>query len=109
MKFPEINFPISKELYYRLNTLTIDPKIDLEKLCFCSIGTDNNGRHSIFWFKEVFIKDGEYFAQAAMMMDAIESYDTTKTIMDALAAKMKAEGIPVKRKLERLVEDEGNS
>lgn len=88
---------LSKDFYHELNTLTIDPKVDLEKLRYLSIVTGKSGNHAIFWFKEVYKRGQGFFARVEMLGEPVQSHDVAVCIMNELAARLQNAGVPIKR------------
>lgn len=93
----EIELTLSEDFYHHLNTLTIDPKIELEKLHYLSIVTGNTGQHGVFWFKKVYIRDGAHYARAQLMFPVVGDKAIAVKLMDELANLLKESGIPIKR------------
>lgn len=93
----ETELTLSEDFYHELNTLTIDPKIELEKLHYLSIVTGKNENHAIFWFKEVYTRGQGFFARAEMLGAPMKSHDLAVSMMNELAVQLKNVGIPIKR------------
>ncbi|MEG0258452.1 MAG: hypothetical protein RR595_05690 [Lysinibacillus sp.] len=93
----EIELTLTEDFYYKLNALTIDPKIDLEKLRYMSIVESSKKRYGIFWFKDIYTRGGRYLAKAQLMFPVVESRKVANAILDGLAAKLIADGLPIKR------------
>lgn len=93
----EIELTLSEDFYYNLNALTIDPKVDLEKLRYMSVVESREKRYGIFWFKKIYMRDGGYFAKAQLMFPLVESRELANEIIDGLAEHLKASGLPIKR------------
>lgn len=92
----ELELTLSEDFYHHLNALTIDPKVELEKLYYLSIVTGFTG-YGVFWFKEVYIRDRVHYARAQLMFPVIESHEIAVKLMDALANRLLEAGIPIKR------------
>lgn len=97
IKENETELTLSEDFYHELNTLTIDPKVDLEKLRYLSIITGRNGNHAIFWFKEVYTRGQGFFARAEMLGESVQSHDVAVRMMNELAARLQNAGVPIKR------------
>lgn len=97
IKENETELTLSEDFYHELNTLTIDPKVDLEKLRYLSIITGRNGNHAIFWFKEVYTRGQGFFARAEMLGEPVQSHDVAVRMMNKLAARLQNAGVPIKR------------
>lgn len=97
IKVNETVLTLSEDFYHELNTLTIDPKVDLEKLHYLSIVTGRNGNHAIFWFKEVCKRDEGFFARAEMLGKPVQSHDVAVSMMNELAARLQNADVPIKR------------
>ncbi|WP_036217084.1 hypothetical protein [Lysinibacillus sphaericus] len=93
----EMELTLSEDFYHELNTLTIDPKVDLEKLHYLSIVTGRNSNHAIFWFKEVYTRGQGFFARAEMLGEPVQSHDVAVNMMNILAERLQNAGVPIKR------------
>lgn len=93
----ETEFNLSEDFYHHLYALTIDPKIELEKLYYLSVVTGNTGKHGVFWFKEVYIREGLHYARVQLMFPVVEDKLIAVKLMDELAKLLKESGIPIKR------------
>lgn len=93
----EMELTLSEDFYHELNALTIDPKVELEKLHYLSIVTGNTGKHAIFWFKEVYTRGKGFFAKAEMLGEPVHSHDIAVSMMNELVARLKNAGVPIKR------------
>jgi len=93
----EMELTLPENFYQELNTLTIDPKVELEKLHYLSIVTGNTSEHAIFWFKEIYTRGQAFFAKAEKLVKPIQSHDIAVSMMNELAARLQNNGVPIKR------------
>lgn len=93
----EIELTLSEDFYYNLNALTIDPKVDLEKLRYMTVVESSAKTYGIFWFKDIYIRDGKYLAKTELMSPILESREMANEMIDGLAALLKSRGLPIKQ------------
>lgn len=87
---------ITENFYHELTALTIDPKIELEKLQYLSI-VSNKNTHAIFRFIKVCTRGNKFYAEVQQMTPAVEDKNVLVAIQNQLAEHLKAKGIPIKR------------
>lgn len=95
-KYQDIELTITEDFYNTLLTLTIDPKIELEKLHYMTIITPDKEKHIIFWIKEIHKKGDKFYARASQMTPILSRNKAVQTL-NALAAELERKGIQTKR------------
>lgn len=96
-EYGEVELTITEDFYNTLLTLTIDPRVELEKLHYMTIVTASEEKHAIFWFKEVYKRGDAFYARAQQMTPSLSQHKLAVKMLNALAVNLKRKGIQTKR------------
>lgn len=90
----DINLNITEDYYNTLMTMTVDPKVNFQDLKYHSVVKGDNS-FGIFWFKEPFKKDNQFFVKAECRIK-VRTKEEANTIMKVFKKYMHSHGVEMK-------------